>query len=343
MFNDSQLKRSKQIQRTTGRTFHFATLLLPKRIRHATYVLYAFFRIADDIVDDPDPPSPDIQREELNKILREALGVAKPTDPVLEAFQSIRQQYNIADVEVEEFIAAMEQDVSADGFATHDDLDGYLRGSSVAVAYMMLAIMNPEDIDAARPHAKALGEAFQLTNFLRDVREDITEYDRIYLPRTSLRNHGVSEEQIRRFEYDENFATLMKQELRRTERLYRYGVAGIDQLPQSSQFGVLLAAILYADHHRLIRKQGYDVLSHRPTLSLSRRVSLLIQTVWHWRRTSDSIRTFEIVSTINSSSTKADDANAATRIFDWRNQIRNVTKGGLLNTIRSHLPIGGAK
>lgn len=144
MPNKSQLKRSKEIQRTTGRTFYFATLLLLKHIRHATYVLYAFFRIADDVVDDPDPPAPAVQREDLERIRHEALGNTKPTDPVLEAFQTIRHQYDIPDSEIEEFIAAMEQDVTANGFATHDDLDGYLRGSSVAVAYMMLAVMNPK-------------------------------------------------------------------------------------------------------------------------------------------------------------------------------------------------------
>lgn len=343
MPNKSQLKRSKEIQRTTGRTFYFATLLLPKQIRQATYVLYAFFRIADDVVDDPDPPAQAVQREELERIRHEALGNTKPTDPVLEAFQTIRRQYDIPDSEIEEFIAAMEQDVTANGFATHDDLDGYLRGSSVAVAYMMLAVMNPENHDAAQPHAKALGEAFQLTNFLRDVREDITEYDRIYLPQSALRDHGVQEEQIKRLEFDEKFASMMEQELQRTERLYTHGVAGINLLPQSSQFGILLAAILYADHHQLIRKQGYDVLSHRPTLSLHRRVSLLLQTLWHWRRTGDPEQTFKIVSTIGSPNTHSDETEIPGRLHGWIDQIRTVTTEGVLNAIRSRIPIGGTK
>lgn len=343
MFNNSQLKRSKEIQRTTGRTFYFATLLLPKRIRHATYVLYAFFRIADDVVDDPNPPAPTVQKEELERILHEALGDTEPTDPVLEAFQTIRHQYDIPDSEIKEFIAAMEQDVTPDEFATHDELDDYLRGSSVAVAYMMLAVIDPENHDAARPHAKALGEAFQLTNFLRDVREDITEYDRIYLPQSALRDHGVQEEQIRQLEFDEKFAMMMEQELQRTERLYAHGVAGIDLLPQSSQFAVLLAAILYGDHHRLIRKQGYDVLSHRPTLSLYRRVSLLIQTVWHWRRTGDPERTFEIVSAIGSPNTHSDETEMPGREHGWVDQVRTEINGGVLNAIRSRIPIGGAK
>jgi phytoene synthase len=305
--------------------------------------LYAFFRIADDIVDDPNPPTPDTQREQLEKIRREALGEAEPTDPVLEAFQMIRQKYTIPDAEIEEFIAAMEQDVNADGFDTHADLNGYLRGSSVAVAYMMLEIMQPENIDKARPHAKSLGEAFQLTNFLRDVREDIVEYDRIYLPQSTLREHGVSEEQIRQLTHTENFGSLIEHELQRTERLYRHGVAGIKMLPQQTQFAVLLSAILYGDHHRLIRNQDYDVLTHRPSISLPRRLSLLVRTAWHWRRTGDPQRTFEIVSTINSPTLQENDDDNADCEFERLPRAKDGKTGGVLHSIRSLIPIGDTK
>jgi phytoene synthase len=300
MIERDQLERSKAIQRRTGRTFHFATRLLPERIRHATYVLYAFFRIADDIVDDPNPPSPHVQRRSLDRIRREALGRQEASDPVFDAFRDLRERYDIPDREVDEFIAAMEEDVAARRYETYADLETYLRGSSVAVAYMMVAIMRPEDAKQARPHAKALGEAFQLTNFLRDVREDILEYGRIYLPRSVLERHDVTDEQIERLEFTDGFAAAMQTELERTEELYRQGIDGIVYLPKGCQFAVLLAAVLYADHHRLIREQGYNVLSNRPTLSLVRRVELLVWTGWHWRRTGDPQSTFETVSALES-------------------------------------------
>ena len=298
MVDRDQLERSRAIQRRTGRTFFFATRLLPERIRHATYVLYAFFRIADDVVDDPDPPPPADQRAALDRIRREALGRAAPTDPVLAAFDELRRRYAIPDREVEAFVAAMERDVDAARYETHAELERYLRGSSVAVAYMMLSVMDPEAPERARPHAKALGEAFQLTNFLRDVREDVLEYGRIYLPRSTLSRHGVTDEQIQRLEFTEGFAAAMRAELARTEALYRRGVDGIRFLPEGCRFPVLLAAVLYVDHHRLIRSQGYDVLSARPTLGLSRRLELLVRTWWHWRRTGGPRETFEAVSAV---------------------------------------------
>lgn len=296
MVDRIQLERSKAIQRRTGPVFHFATRLFPERIRHGTYVLYAFFRLADDVVDDPNPPSPDVQRATLEQIRQEALGSQETNNPVLSAFQDIREEYAIPDREVNEFISAMEQDISLNRYETYEDLDAYLRGSSVAVAYMMVYIMELENPEKARLHAKALGEAFQLTNFLRDVREDVLEYGRIYLPRSTLEYHDVTEEQIERLEFTEGFATVMRTELEQTEELYQRGVDGISLLPDGSQFAVLLAAVLYADHHRLIREQGYDVLSNRPTLSLTRRVELLARTWWHWHQTNDPRLTFDTVS-----------------------------------------------
>jgi len=95
-----------------------------------------------------------------------------------------------------------------------------------------------------------------MTNFIRDVREDVAERDRVYLPLETLRRHGVSEDQILNLEFDDDVAAAIREELVRTERLYEEGVAGIKYLPEDCQLAVLLAAVLYADHHRLIRDLG---------------------------------------------------------------------------------------
>jgi len=131
-----------------------------------------------------------------------------------------------------------------------------------------------------------------MTNFLRDVREDVVERDRIYIPLTTLRRHGVSEEQILNLEFDDNVAAAIRAELARTERLYETGVAGIKYLPEECQLAVLLAAVLYADHHRLIRNRGYDTVSTTPELSLTRKLSLLVRTRWKWQWNNDPERVF---------------------------------------------------
>jgi phytoene synthase len=294
MVEGSQVARGKRIQRRTGKTFHVATRLLPEDIRHPTYVLYGFFRIADEVVDAEDPAPPPEQRAELDRLRRAALGEEPTDDPVLDAFASVRAERGIADADVNAFVDAMESDIDTDRYETYADLEAYMDGSAAAVGRMMTAIMDlDEEAEAtALPHATKLGEAFQMTNFLRDVREDVVERDRIYIPLTTLRRHGVSEEQILNLEFDDNVAAAIRAELARTERLYETGVAGIKYLPEECQLAVLLAAVLYADHHRLIRNRGYDTVSTTPELSLTRKLSLLVRTRWKWQWNNDPERVF---------------------------------------------------
>ncbi|OVE85462.1 phytoene/squalene synthase family protein [Natronolimnobius baerhuensis] len=293
-----QIDAGKAIQRRTGKTFYLATKFLPERVRHATHVLYAFFRIADEVVDDPGDISPEQQRAELEALRAQALGETEPDDPVLEAFVELREQYGIADEEVNEFIDAMATDIETSRYETYADLEAYMRGSAAAVGVMMTAIMEPEMEDAALPHAIKLGEAFQLTNFLRDVREDILDRDRIYLPEETLERYDVSEEEIERLEYSEEFGAAMAHELQRAEDLYREGVAGIRYLPEDCQLPVLLSAVLYAEHHALIRNQEYDVLSAGPSLSTTRKLWCLAKTRWHWHWNRDPEAVFHRVSAI---------------------------------------------
>ena len=290
----------KEIQRRTGKTFYLATRFLPKRVRDPTHVLYGFFRIADEVVDDAGDTPPDEQADRLETLREQALGNEPTDDPVLQAFCSVRERYAIADHEVNEFIDAMKTDIDTDRYETYDDLEEYMRGSAAAVGVMMTAIMEADDPDAALPHAIKLGEAFQMTNFLRDVREDVVERDRIYLPLETLEDHGVTEDQVRNFEMSERFATAMAEELSRTESLYREGVAGIRYLPEDCQLPVLLASVLYAEHHALIRHNGYDVLTNEPSLSTARKLWCVAKTRWHWHWNRDPEAVFRRVSAVPS-------------------------------------------
>ncbi|PSQ35959.1 geranylgeranyl-diphosphate geranylgeranyltransferase [Halobacteriales archaeon SW_10_66_29] len=305
--NDSQRKRGKTIHRETGKTFYYATRLLPERIREQTYVLYGFFRIADEVVDDGFDREPSAQRAELESIRRAALGEEATEEPVIAAFAEIRAQAGIPDEEVDAFIDAMIADIDTDRYETDDDLESYMRGSAAAVGNMMTAIMEPDQPETARPHAMALGEAFQLTNFIRDVREDIEELGRVYLPLTTLRRNDVTVEQLRRGEVTPGFRRAIQSELARAETRYRHGVQGIEYLPSDCQFAVLLSAVLYAEHHRLIRAQEFDVLSTRPSLSRPRKLWLIARTWWNWRRYRDPVTVFRRVSAIPSEEAPPDE------------------------------------
>jgi phytoene synthase len=300
MVEQRQLARSKQIHRETGKTFYVATRFLPERVRHPTYVLYAFFRVADEVVDGDNDLTPEQRAERLESFRRAALGEEPADDPVLAAFSEIREEHEIPESDVNTFVDAMATDVEKARYESYDELRAYMDGSAAAVGRMMTAVMAPDRADEALPAATALGEAFQLTNFVRDVREDVIERDRIYLPAETLEAHGSSHEQIARLEFDGNVAGAVQAELSRAEALYRDGVAGIELLPEDCQFPVLLAAVLYADHHRLIRKLDYDVVSTTPSLSTPRKLWLAARTRIAWQRNPDPLAVFRSVSAIPS-------------------------------------------
>jgi phytoene synthase len=313
---DDGVERGKAIQRRTGATFHFATRLLPERIREATYVLYAFFRVADEVVDDAEGVSAEAQRTELERLRAAALGERETDDPVLSAFSDLRERHGIDEADVQAFVDAMLTDVTKSRYETFAELREYMDGSAAAVGRMMTAVMDPDDPAAALPHATALGEAFQLTNFLRDVREDVVERDRIYLPLETLREHDVDPEEVLDLEYSERFASAMRAEMRRTEGLYQEGVAGIEHLPDGCQFAVTLSAVLYADHHRLIRERDYDVLAATPELSTARKVSLLARTWLNWVVLRDPEAVFYRVSAVPES-TPTSRGPDDTSLLDW--------------------------
>jgi len=305
----SQLERGKAIHKETGGTFYYATRLLPARIRTPTYVLYGFFRVADEVVDGDHEMTPDEQRRRLKHIREAALGNAEAEEPVVDAFDEIRRAHGIADEEVRAFIDAMLADIDTDRYETYQALEGYMRGSAAAVGHMMMTLMAPEDPETARPHAGTLGEAFQLTNFIRDVREDSRELDRVYLPLETLRANDVTVDQIRASELTPGLRRAVRTELLRAEELYRTGVAGIEHLPEDCQFPVLLAATLYAEHHRLVRNRNYDVLSARPSLSTPRKLWVVAKTWWNWRRFEDPVTVFRRVSPIPEADAASPDAD----------------------------------
>ena len=299
MFTEQQLKRSKAIQQRTGRTFYLATQRFPRRVREATHVIYAFARVADELVDGPAVGSDGDQREALDDLRRVVLDGAPTEDPVLDAFRRLVEAYDVPREEVELFVGAMASDVEVDRYERYADLRDYMRGSATAVGNLMLAVMAPDDLEAARPHAEALSEALQLTNFLRDVREDRLDLDRVYLPAEFLAAHGTDHGAVERLEPSNATAAAVRDLLAVAEERYRTGVAGIRHLPEDCQFPVLLAATLYAEYHREIRANGYDVLTRRPGLSWRRAVPTYLSLRWHWQRTGDPEAAFFAASAVD--------------------------------------------
>jgi phytoene synthase len=290
---DATIERAREVHRRTGATFHAATRVLPREVREATYVLYAFFRDADEIVDGAQTATSREQVAELDRLREAATGRQPASDPLLEAVDELRREHGIPESDVDAFVDAMQADVDPDGYATYEELRSYMEGSAAAVGRMMARVMGADPIDAALEPASTLGVAFQMTNFVRDVREDYHDLGRVYLPEATLDRFGVVEADLDSDEASAGLRAAVRHELARTEELYLRGVDGIELLPEGCRFPVTLAAVLYHDHHRVIAEQGFDVLASRPSLTRRRKWWLAAKARAVWVVDADPASVFE--------------------------------------------------
>ncbi len=156
------------------------------------------------------------------------------------------------------FFGAMAMDLTVTSYETWDDLCGYMEGSAAVIGEMMLPVLQPLT-PAAREPARALGLAFQLTNFLRDVNEDL-DLGRVYLPQADLRRFGV-DLTLRRSTPE--WRAFMAFQIERNRALYRLADTGIPMLPSRSAKCVAAARELYSQILDRVEQADYDVFSHR--------------------------------------------------------------------------------
>jgi phytoene synthase len=168
------------------------------------------------------------------------------------------------------FLRSMAMDLTVTSYATYDDLRGYMDGSAAVIGEMMLPVLEPLSADAVAP-ARALGEAFQLTNFLRDVGEDL-DRGRVYLPREDLDRFGADPW---RRTVDEPWRALARYEIERCRALYDEASAGDELLPPASARCIRAARVLYGEILDRIEANGYDVFGQRARVPRRRKARIV--------------------------------------------------------------------
>jgi 15-cis-phytoene synthase len=255
----------RAVQRAHSRTYYFSTRLFPPEIRRHVHALYAFTRYADEIVDDPkEGTSVEARLEALEAFEAEtmaALAGEEVENPILRAFTNTARERGIGWIHLKPFMRSMKMDTHVSRYPTYEDLEEYMYGSAAVVGLMMCRIIGVE-AEEALPHAGALGEAMQLSNFLRDVRED-WERGRIYLPLEDLKRFGYSEEDLGTGRMNEAFIELMRFEIDRARMLYLIADEGMRYIPRGRRYPILVARHLYAAILERIEELGYDVFSSR--------------------------------------------------------------------------------
>lgn len=255
----------RRLHRAHGTTYYFATQRFSPPLRRRVNALYGFVRVPDEWVDNPElygitDPAAALAR------YRESLTCAYegtcPDEPALRAFVDVMRESGITLEEPLLFLDAMAQDLVQTRYATYEDLRGYMRGSASAVGVMMCDLFEVPHEEYVIAPAKALGEAMQLTNFLRDVAEDARR-GRIYLPLEDLDRFSITEGEILEGRMSERFANLARFQIERARSLYTVADQGIPLLPAEVQKAVRLARILYARILDRIEARSYDVFSGR--------------------------------------------------------------------------------
>jgi phytoene synthase len=269
---DESYARCRELNQRFGTTYYWSTYALPRVKRHHVWALYAFCRHADDIVDDLGPVDVGVREKALTDFGERFfadLAAGRSDDPVLKAVVHTVRAFDIDPDCFARFLRSMAMDLTVTSYATWDDLLGYMDGSAAVIGEMMLPILEPLTPDALEP-ARDLGDAFQLTNFLRDVAEDL-DRGRVYLPQEDLDRFGADPS---RRVVDGPWRELMTFEIDRARQLYRSADRGVAMLPPSSARCIQAARTLYAEILDRIEAAGYDVFTHRATVPTWRKAAL---------------------------------------------------------------------
>lgn len=288
-------QQARRLNAQHGKTYYLATQLLPAAKRPFVHALYGFARYADDIVDDLDPQLTGTERASSFDRWAEAflidLDRGSSADPLLEALLDTVARWQIPAQHFADFLHSMRMDLVVSQYQTYQDLRNYMWGSAAVIGLQMLPILDRRDdrVDwnTLQHHAVDLGLAFQLTNFLRDVAEDL-DRGRIYLPQESLEQFGVDRSALRQARStgvtSEPIRELLAFEIARTRRLYAAAKPGIELVHVTSRDCLRTAWTLYGAILDEIEKADYNVFKARVSVAMSRRVrvasSALLRATW---------------------------------------------------------------
>ena len=280
--------RCRELNAVHGRTYFLATRLLPPAARPAIHALYGLARYADEIVDDLADTRPWPQRlaelDTLAQQLRDGLARGSSNHPVLAAPVHTAIRYRIDPQHFTDFMASMRMDRPVEqggvaGYQTFDELGRYVHGSAAVIGLQMLPILEPVAPEAGA-RARALGEAFQMSNFIRDVGEDLKR-GRVYLPQEDLDTFGVNREILERGVVTPSVRELLRFEIERTRALYAFAEPGIDMLHPTSRDCVRTAFTLYRGILDAVEAAHYQVLTQRVSVPLTRRLAVALPAARH--------------------------------------------------------------
>ena len=257
----------RRLHRRHDPTYYWATRRLPRDVRPATHALYGYVRTADEIVDGPRRlPSPAARRAALDaweSALRDGVAAGRSSHPIVAALVDAGVRHRLPLGELERYMASMRRDCAPVRMRTWEELVDYMEGSAGSVGRIMAPLLG---VPAAHRGAFGrLGLAFQLTNFVRDLRDD-RRLDRVYLPAEDLERFGVPEADLDGRAAGPALRALTAFEVSRARALFAGAEAAVAAAPRSVRPGVRLACAAYRRVLDRVEACGFDVLGAHPGL-----------------------------------------------------------------------------
>jgi phytoene synthase len=275
--NRAQFKYARSLTAHYSKSFYLSTRLLPRRKQWATFALYSFCRHIDNLTDNPRARTEkEIVRELkfLESELKTAYRTGESEHPIVGPYISVAKEFGIAKEYPLDLLKGVQMDTNKNRYDTFDDL--YLFAYRVAgvVGLMMTPLLGYRDPDAMN-YAENLGIAMQLTNILRDIKED-KEMDRIYIPLEEIRMFGLEEKHFFEEIMSENFIKLMKFQVDRAHHYYDAADKGIKMLDRDAQFAIYSASKIYRGILKKIELQQYNPFVGRVFVPQSKKFQILV-------------------------------------------------------------------
>jgi phytoene synthase len=269
--------QARMITKHFAKTFYLAAFFLPKEKRLASYAVYSICRISDETVDSNRGNN---LKNDLDKIRAdiESAYSQNTTDnpPLLASFQQTVVKYKIPKTLFLELIDGMQMDLTKKRYENFDELYKYCYKAAGVVGLIMLQIFGSNDPET-RDYAIKLGIAMQLTNILRDIKEDSAR-NRIYLPLDEIYSCGLSMEDIIHGRISLKFVDLMKKQINRAREFYQASQPGIDKITdKKAAFVITLMKDMYSGILNEIEINNYDVFSKRAHLNILKKILVILK------------------------------------------------------------------
>ena len=279
----------REIMRSASKNYSFASNFLPSEKLHHVEALYALMRVGDDRVDVSHEgfESPLAAIEDWERTYWRAFEIGDSPNPVMRAYLNTAIECGIPKATMTAYFRAMKDDLTITRFPTFDDLMYYMEGSAIPVGQGMTYILgtrSPYTLHDALPGADSLSVAMQLSNFWRDIGQDLEDIGRVYLPQEDMERFNVTEDDLGARRISRNFIQLLEFEFQRTESYYTHAEDSVKMLGDG-RWGIMSSLEIYRAILLSIRRNKYDVFTRRARTSKFQKLGLVARAGWSvWRQ-----------------------------------------------------------